>query len=101
MAKLKVCSPGCLFFFALLIGRTFLIGKRLGGYVTCVSSSDICSRHKIPPLETVAAHRANSLLAILPNALETGFSEVTPEREPLKVCPTSRLSYTKLKTTEH
>jgi len=33
----------------------------------------------------MAAHRANSLLAILPNALETGFSEVSPEREPLKV----------------
>ena len=33
----------------------------------------------------MAAHRANTLLAILPNALETGFSEVFPEREPLKV----------------
>ena len=33
----------------------------------------------------MAAHRANSLLAILPNALETGFSEVVPEPEPLKV----------------
>ena len=33
----------------------------------------------------MAAHRANTLLAILPNALETGFSDVFPEREPLKV----------------
>ena len=101
MAKLKVCLPGCLFFFALLIDRTFLTGKRLGGHVTCVQHSDICSRYKTPPLETVAAHRANSLLAILPNALETGFSEVSPEQEPLKVCSKSRSSCPKLKTTEH
>lgn len=33
----------------------------------------------------MAAHRANSLLAILPVALETGYSEVVPELEPLKV----------------
>ena len=33
----------------------------------------------------MAAHRANSLLAILPIALETGYSEVVPELEPLKV----------------
>jgi hypothetical protein len=33
----------------------------------------------------MAAHRANTLLVIFPNALETGFSEVFPEREPLKV----------------
>ena len=35
--------------------------------------------------ETMAMHRANSLLAILPNALETGFSEIDPEPVPLKV----------------
>ncbi|KAF8270139.1 hypothetical protein EI94DRAFT_1572222, partial [Lactarius quietus] len=34
--------------------------------------------------QTMAAHRANSLLAILPIALETGYSEVVPEIEPLK-----------------
>jgi hypothetical protein len=83
-----------------LTGCTFLTGKRLGGHVTCVPLSDICSRLKISALETVATHRANSLLAILPNALETGFSEVYPEREPLKVCAKSRLSCTKLKITE-
>lgn len=48
----------------------------------------------------MAAHRANSLLAILPNALESGCSEVFPEREPLKVCRKSRLSGAKLKTAE-
>jgi hypothetical protein len=36
----------------------------------------------------------------LPNALETGFSEVFPEREPLKVCPKLCLSCGKLKTAE-
>ncbi|KAH9988133.1 hypothetical protein BJV77DRAFT_1061467 [Russula vinacea] len=34
--------------------------------------------------QTMAAHRANTLLAILSNALETGYSEVYPDREPLK-----------------
>ena len=35
--------------------------------------------------ENMATHRANSLLAILPNALETGYSEIDPEPVPLKV----------------
>ncbi|KAF8270132.1 hypothetical protein EI94DRAFT_1572312 [Lactarius quietus] len=34
--------------------------------------------------QTMAAHRASSLLAILPVALQTGYSEVSPELEPLK-----------------
>ena len=33
----------------------------------------------------MAAHRASSLLPILPVALQTGYSEVFPELEPLKV----------------
>lgn len=33
----------------------------------------------------MAMHRVNSLLVILPNALETGFSEIDPEPVPLKV----------------
>jgi hypothetical protein len=36
-------------------------------------------------LETMAAHRASTLLAILPIALQTGYSEVVPEHESLKV----------------
>ena len=36
-------------------------------------------------IETMAMHRANSLLAILPIALETGFSEFDPKPVPLKV----------------
>jgi hypothetical protein len=39
----------------------------------------------IPFLETLATHRASSLIAILPVALQTGYSEVVPELEPLKV----------------
>ncbi|KAI0292619.1 hypothetical protein B0F90DRAFT_1671124 [Multifurca ochricompacta] len=35
-------------------------------------------------LQTMAIHRADNLLAILPNALETGFSEIDPKQEPLK-----------------
>ena len=42
-------------------------------------------RSVTPVLETMAAHRANSLLAILPVALETGYSDVVPDLEPLKV----------------
>jgi hypothetical protein len=38
--------------------------------------------------ETLAAHRAQRLLALLPNALAFGFSEVEPELEPLKVLQT-------------
>jgi len=33
----------------------------------------------------MAAHRAQLLLSLLPNALSFGFSEVEPEVEPLKV----------------
>jgi hypothetical protein len=33
----------------------------------------------------MAAHRAQLLLALLPNAMCTGFAEVEPELEPLKV----------------
>ena len=36
-------------------------------------------------LETMASHRANSLLAYMFVALETGYSQVEPELEPLKV----------------
>jgi hypothetical protein len=36
-------------------------------------------------LETMAAHRASSLLAILPLALQTGYSDIDPEFELLKV----------------
>lgn len=34
--------------------------------------------------QTMAAHRTSSLLAILPVVLQTGYSKVVPELEPLK-----------------
>ena len=37
--------------------------------------------------ETMAAHRVQSLAALLPTALATGFSETEPQLEPLKVSP--------------
>ena len=33
----------------------------------------------------MAAHRVQLLLTLLPNALSSGFTEVEPELEPLKV----------------
>ena len=35
--------------------------------------------------ETLAAHRAQRLMSMLPNALAFGLAEVDPEAEPLKV----------------
>lgn len=35
--------------------------------------------------ETMAAHRAQLLLSLLPNALSFGFTELEPVLEPLKV----------------
>jgi hypothetical protein len=35
--------------------------------------------------ETMAEHRAKSLSALLPTALATGFAEIEPDIEPLKV----------------
>lgn len=37
------------------------------------------------PTETMTDHRARTLSDLLPMALATGFSEVEPEVEPLKV----------------
>jgi hypothetical protein len=59
-------------------------GKRLGSHVTYVAFS--CDYSPIIPFsETMAAHRTSSLLEILPLALQTGYSKVVPELEPLKV----------------
>lgn len=33
----------------------------------------------------MAAHRAQLLLTLLPNAMSLGFTEIDPELEPLKV----------------
>ena len=39
----------------------------------------------ISPTETMIDHRARTLFALLPIALATGYSEVEPDLEPLKV----------------
>ena len=62
------------------------IGERLGSHVAYVNLLCSLGRSRlILFLETLAAHRASSLLAILPVALQTGYSEVVPELESLKV----------------
>jgi hypothetical protein len=51
----------------------------------------------------MATHRAKTLLAILPKALETGYAEAFSERESLKVrfiIEDLRLLCTKLRITE-
>ena len=40
----------------------------------------------ISSTDTMAEHRAKSLSALLSIALATGYSEVEPDLEPLKVC---------------
>lgn len=46
--------------------------------------------------ETMAAHRAQLLLSLLPNALSFGFTEVDPELEPLKVNNNNKLCVTEM-----
>jgi hypothetical protein len=87
MAKLKVLSIsiyGIVTEWRRLHVHT--IGERLGSHVTYLSHHFLVVALPLMfILETMAAHRANSLLAILPLALQTGYSEIVPELEPLKV----------------
>ena len=53
--------------------------------VSSLSFEKLSAANGVPISENMAMHRANSLLAILPIALETGFSEIDPEPVPLKV----------------
>ena len=48
----------------------------------------------------MAEHRAKSLTALLQIALATGFSEMDPEPEPLKVPPFFNLMYEILSLTK-
>ena len=61
------------------------IDKGLGSIVTYVTKFWWQFSHSNSILETTADHRARSLLEILPVALQTGYSEIAPELEPLKV----------------
>jgi hypothetical protein len=56
-----------------------------GGHFLVCHSFSFFALEIILSTETTAEHRANSLSALLQTALETGFSEIDPEREPLKV----------------
>jgi hypothetical protein len=58
-------------------GERYLVRRRTDLRVTCVS--DFFST------ETMIDHRARTLFSLLPIALATGYSEVEPDLEPLKV----------------
>lgn len=79
MAKLKVCL-----FFVNIQRLTPISGKRLGSAFPYVPPLLIFI-FSLLSIETMAEHRARSLSAILPIALATGYSEIEPDLEPLKV----------------
>lgn len=82
MAKLKVCytfvsKDSCLIFY--------LQANDWGALSRSLFHSSFSPPEFILKTETMAEHRAKSLSALLQIALATGFSEVDPELEPLKV----------------
>ena len=81
MAKLKVC----LSFLLTGVFVTPFLGKQLGdAFPYVVQPLDI--HIQLTRLsETMAEHRARSLSSLLPIALATGYSEIEPDVEPLKV----------------
>ena len=82
MAKLKVCHFfRCQGYYSYCL----LAGQRLGSTFSLVTPSFFQSLDLILSTETMAEHRAKSLSALLQIALATGFSDVDPELEPLKV----------------
>ena len=58
-----------------MIGEPFLVSRAIFLFTLGFISST----------ETMAEHRAKSLSALLPTAFATGFSEIEPELESLKV----------------
>jgi hypothetical protein len=44
-----------------------------------------CSHPPAAKIETMIEHRVRTLFALLPIALATGYSEIQPDLEPLKV----------------
>lgn len=86
MAKLKVCHCG--FVGSMLQILTSILitkGERLGLYVTYVEYTCFFDAWSERFLENLAAHRAQLLLSLLPNALAFGASEIIPDFEPLTV----------------
>ena len=78
MAKLKVCS-----FFLISFLRRFqandwgTLSRTLHHFLIYIFS--------LHSIETMAEHRSRSLSALLPIPLATGYSEIEPDLEPLKV----------------
>ncbi|KAI6101004.1 hypothetical protein EV401DRAFT_1890426 [Pisolithus croceorrhizus] len=80
MAKLKVCIP---ILDVIPLFKT-VSGQRLGGYVSYVLPLIfVWDPYKLFT-ETMASHRAQLLLSMLPNALMYGLQEIEPEPEPLR-----------------
>ena len=81
MAKLKVQFPSLLSHLNLTFPNRLLIGAL---FLVCSSISFLLS-YSFFSTETIADHRAKALSNLFPIALATGFSEVEPDLEPLKV----------------
>ena len=82
MAKLKVCH---LFRSKDIVLIVYLQANDWGALSRSFLRLSFSSLEFTLSTETMADHRAKSLSALLQIALATGFSEVDPELEPLKV----------------
>jgi hypothetical protein len=81
MAKIKVCH---LFRFDIVL-IIYLQANDWGALSRSLLHPSFSSLEFILSTETMAEHRAKSLSALLQIALATGFSEIDPELEHLKV----------------
>lgn len=82
MAKLKVYSPTpCRDIFHLKSSGRQMTGERC---LVCILSL-FPGLYSFSRIENMAEHRTSNLSALLPIALATGYSEVEPGIEPLKV----------------
>ena len=81
MAKIKVCRHKYLLFALLLTDARQMIGEQ------CLVSGAVGAEIRVTDLstETMASHRTQLLITLLPNALAFGAQEIDPEWEPLKV----------------
>jgi hypothetical protein len=81
MAKLNVCHPFVVKDVVLIIYLQANDWEAISRWSLHLSFTPLL----ILSIETMAEHRAKSLSALLQIALATGFSEIDPEQEPLKV----------------
>ena len=82
MAKLKVCH---LFVSTNIVLIIYLQANDWGALSRSLFHRSPSSLEFTLSTETMAEHRAKSLSALLQIVLATGFSEIDPEMEPLKV----------------